>query len=151
MTMVRRIFGLIGLMAACAAIFISASGAGADVAPAADPSVQSVQTDQPSNDYEYDEGGDDYATTTVPETTTTKAPTTTTAAPTTTVAPTTTAAVPTSVAPQVLNKVAEPAPKVAAATDELASTGAGSAVLAGIGAAAIALGLLARRTARNHS
>ena len=115
--------------------------------------MQSAQA--PSNYYDYDDYDDEYddyySTTTVPKTTTTQAPTTTTEAPTTTVAPTTTTA-PKTVPTEVLNKHVDPpaATPVAESVDELASTGAGSAVLAGIGAAAIALGLLARRTARSN-
>jgi hypothetical protein len=153
--MSRRIVGLFGLLAACAAIFISASGAGADtVAPDSTTQVAAVQADNHGGSYDYsqsdDDGGDYYATTTeaptttVPKTTTTEAPTTT-AAPTTTVAPTTTQA------PKVLAKHVDPVrPRVAAASDELAYTGVGSVTLAAIGCGALALGLLARRTARTR-
>jgi hypothetical protein len=151
--MSRRILGLFGLLAACAAIFISASGAGADtVAPDTSTTVAVVQTDNHGGSYDYsqgDDGGDYYATTTeaptttVPKTTTTQAPTTT-VAPSTTVAPTTTQA------PQVLAKHIDPVrPQVAATSDELAYTGVGSVTLAAIGCGALALGFLARRAARS--
>lgn len=149
--MVRRMMGLLALAATGITLGFGVPSAGAQTsAPAA---VSTSSDNGGSNYYAEDPGGYyDPTTTTVKATTTTTKATTTTEAPTTTVAAPTTVVAPT-VPVSVENKVIEHAPQPTAVRRampaELAYTGSSTVLLIAIGAAAVALGLIARRAARH--